>query len=145
MEAPPKKAAGPYLRFVLLEVDAESGTAAATPMSAPAEKMPWADAELKLRLPYGSPRPPLLCAQLWDGASPAKSPIAQAEVRLDGANGSTTSPVKLEYKGGTSRDKNGKPKVQMRRLAIRFAFSTKDDEPTAAGSGAAATPKKKKR
>ena len=60
-------ATGPCVRFILLEV--EPAAVVRTPAAAAGSQQPWAQASLKLRLPEGSPRPPLVRVQLWDETS----------------------------------------------------------------------------
>lgn len=60
-------ATGPCVRFILLEV--EPAAVVRTSAAAEGSQQPWAQASLKLKLPEGSPRPPLVRVQLWDESS----------------------------------------------------------------------------
>lgn len=115
---------GPYLRFVLLEANElppPSGKLPAANADTQAPQ-PWLDRSLALRLPEGSPRPPLLRVQLYDEAtSGAKGVICSTEVRLDGAEGSTL--VRLDHTV-TRQGRRGRTIERVRQLAIRFAYGT---------------------
>ena len=74
---------GPYLRFVLLEANElppPSGKLPAANADTQAPQ-PWLDRSLALRLPEGSPRPPLLRVQLYDEATSGTVTIATKLIR----------------------------------------------------------------
>ena len=125
------RACGPYVRFVVREVNELPPPSARLP-AASADKgasQPWLDRRLELRLPKGSPRPPMLRVQLYDqeaSGGGGKGAICSAEVRLDGAEGSAL--VRLDHVI-VGRDRRGRPHERIRHLAIRFSFHTTNDEP----------------
>jgi hypothetical protein len=118
-----RRPCGPFLRFVLLEVNElppPSGKLPAASADARAAQ-PWLDRSLSMRLPEGSPRPPLLRVQLHDEAMcGVKGALCSTEVRLDGFEGSTL--VRLDHV--VTRQRRGRKQERVRHLAVRFAYST---------------------
>ena len=58
---------------------------AATPPQPNIAMPTWEGVTLPIRLPSGSPRPPLISVQLWDEQREAQEALASADVRLDDA------------------------------------------------------------
>ena len=108
----------PYLQVRLLEVG-NAARAAATVTSRPASHelpQPWAEATWLLKLPSGSPRPPLLHVALWD----AGQSICDSDCRLQGERGSAE--VTLHYIS-TIKGMN-----KVRSVTVRFEFELKTQE-----------------
>ena len=80
----------------------------------PAEPSPqWQQLGIRLSLPKGSPRPPLLSVQLCDDSLAAGDngePLATSDIRLEGSSGTmeATLPGRIGYKD----------------VRLRFAYST---------------------
>ena len=72
-----------------------------------------------MRLPEGSPRPPLLRVQLHDEATAGvKGALCSTEGRLDGAEGSTL--VRLDHVV-TRQLRRGRQFERVRQLAAKYA------------------------
>ena len=115
-----------------LQVGEEHGTDKTTALTKPAppttpSKQPWAESPLQIKLPAGSPRPPLLCITLCDQAREEQAaakgrvapPVSEAELRLAGASGSMDVPLDFRYK------EKGIDKVK--QVKVRLEFEVKDD------------------
>ena len=128
----PGKPAAPFLRFRVLEVDAnDMATQAATHPAPPTTKstQPWFERPLALKLPEGSPRPPLVRIELWDGGTPGAAggsgarvkPLAKAEIRLTGRHG--THEARLDYPYEDARRVK-----RVKQVGLSFAYHLEEDE-----------------
>ena len=111
----PSRLGAPYLRFVLVELpdaaDPRDRYVASTepaPTDATASTQPWESSPLTLRLPKGSPRPPMMRVQLCDHAKEvaAKPPGAIASKPVGAASG-------LKPPGGGGDGGGGMPALKL--------------------------------
>ena len=101
----------PYLRFFAHEVGGEQEMHATAFQPATANPV-WEGFACVLRLPKGSPRPPLVCVQLCDeDAVDGSNPLATADVRLTGESGKVDATLS--------------GRVGMRDVRVALAFELK--------------------
>ena len=107
-------ASGCYIRFTLLEVAEKHAQVGATSAQPNQPNPTWESLDMRLALPKGSPRPPLLRVQLCDdelAADAAGEPLATMDVRLaEGSDGT----MQLTLPG----------RIGFKDVAVRFSFRT---------------------